>query len=233
MQFEKKNFIYTADGKVDSTTWVALARTLLPERLRQIIGNDVKLYELLGLVPNSAIIEFNDYPPFNARDLEVVKSGLKLAKELVGKKGGDKDQELNKGYNIPSILDLLDGVIIERVNANTFDGRKSVRFTNQINDKKATTKTVGQYFVDNKQSVGAIVQFRGGRGGKNVMFIGDYYFNPPNENMSQQRAFIIMHESVHLVGNKTDVDFDGSKNLSKLLVEKIFPINTGKLGGVA
>lgn len=233
LQFERKNFIYTADGKVDSTTWVALARVLPPERLRQIVSNDRKLAELFGLVPNSAMVQFNDYPPFNAKDLEVVRSGSKLAKELVGKKGGDKDQALNKDYKIPSILDLLDGVIIDGGNANTFDGRNSVRFTNQINGKKATTKTVRQYFVDNKQSVGAIVIFDGGRNGKNVMFIGDYYFNPTNENMAQQRAFMIMHESVHLVADKTDADFGGSKKLSQLLVEKIFPVNTGKLGGVA
>lgn len=233
MQFEKKNFIFTPDGKVDSTTWVTLARALPPERLRQIIGVDAKLAELFGLTPNSAVIEFNDYPPFNAKDLEVVKSGLKLAKELVGKKGGDKDQALKKDYKIPSILDLLDGVVVAGANANTFDGRKSVRFTNQMSGKKATTKTVRQYFVDNKQSVGAIVIFDAGRNGKNVMFIGDYYFNPSNENMAQQRAFMIMHESVHLVADKTDADFGGSKKLSQLLVEKIFPINTGKLGGVA
>ncbi len=233
LQFEKKNFIYTADGKVDSTTWVALARKLSSERLRQIIDNDPKISEILGLVPNSAIIKFNDYPSFNVKDLEVVKSGLKLAKKLVGEKGGDKNQALNKDYKIPSILDLLNGVFVEEANVNTFDGRKSVRFTNSINGKKAFTRTVRQYFVDNKQSVGAIVIFKAGPNGKNVMFLGDYYFNPSNENMEQQRAFMIMHESVHLIADKTDADFDGSKNLSKILVQKIFPVNAGQLGGVA
>lgn len=233
LKFERKNFIYTADGKVDSTTWVALARALPPERLRQIVGNDTKLADLFGLVPNSAIIKFNDYPPFNAKDLDIVKSGLKLAKELVGKKGGDKDQALSKDYGIPSILDLLDGVVLEGDNANTFDGRKSVRFTNSINGKKVLTRTVRQYFIDRKESVGAIVIFGAGPNKKNVMFIGDYYFNPINENVAQQRAFMLMHESVHLIANKTDQDFGGSKNLSKLLVSKIFPVNSGKLGGVA
>lgn len=233
LQFEEKNFIYTADGKVDSTTWVALARKLSSERLRQIIDNDPKISEILGLVPNSAIIKFNDYPSFNVKDLEVVKSGLKLAKKLVGEKGGDQDQALNKDYKIPSILDLLNGVFVEEASVNTFDGRKSVRFTNSINGKKAFTRTVRQYFVDNKQSVGAIVIFKAGPNGKNVMFLGDYYFNPSNENMEQQRAFMIMHESVHLIADKTDADFDGSKNLSKILVQKIFPVNAGKLGGVA
>lgn len=233
LQFEKKNFIYTADGKVDSTTWVALARKLSSERLQQIIDNDPKISEILGLVPNSAIIKFNDYPSFSVKDLEVVKSGLQRAKKLIGEKGGDKDQALNKDYKIPSILELLDGVIVEGAGANTFDGRKSVRFTNSINGKKATTRTVRQYFVDNKQSVGAIVIFDAGPNGKNVMFLGDYYFNPTNENPDQQKAFMIMHESVHLVANKTDADFGGSKKLSELLVRKIFPVNTGKLGGVA
>lgn len=65
------------------------------------------------------------------------------------------------------------------------------------------------------------------------MFLGDYFFNPSNQNIEQQRAFMIMHESVHLIADKTDADFDGSKNLSKILVQKIFPVNAGKLGGVA
>lgn len=66
------------------------------------------------------------------------------------------------------------------------------------------------------------------------MFIGDYYFNPYKvENSQLQKAFIIMHESVHLVGNKTDDDFGGSKKLSELLVRAFMPILEGKLGGVA
>lgn len=166
LDFERKNFIYTADGKVDSTTWVALARKLSSERLRQIINNDPKISEILGLVPNTAIIKFNDYPPFGAKDLKTVKEALADAKKLVGIKGGDKDQFLNKDYKIPSILDLLNGIIIEGSDANTFDGRKSVSFTNTIKGKKATTKTVRQYFVDNKQSVGAIVIFKAGPNGK-------------------------------------------------------------------
>lgn len=235
-QFEIKNFIYKADGKVDSTTWVALARALSAlssDCLRRLVNNNAETAELLGLVPNSAVIKFNDYPSFSIKDLEVVKSGLRLAKKLVGEKGGDKDQVLNKDYKIPSILDLLDGVFVEEVNANTFDGRKSVHFTNSINGKKVLTRTVRQYFVDNRKSVGAIVIFDAGPNGKNVMFLGDYYFNPDRENQDQQRAFMIMHESVHLVANKTDADFGGSKKLSELLVRKIFPVNLGKLGGVA
>jgi len=53
------------------------------------------------------------------------------------------------------------------------------------------------------------------------------------ENFAQQRAFIIMHEAVHLVGKKSDIDFKTSKNLSKILVDACFKVLKGKLGGVA
>lgn len=143
-------------------------------------------------------------------------------------------------YGIPSVLSLLEGVKIAGANANTFDGRKSNHFAKDSRGGKKSgcgyvTKTVKQYFLDNKNEVGAMVQFYGGKNGKNVMFLGHYYFNPKNDSVSTiyQKAFIIMHESVHLVGKLGDKDFGGSGNLSELLVKTFFPAGTNRLGGVA
>lgn len=222
--------IAPADGKIDSATWILIAmalKQLAPERLRSLVERDRDLSDLFGLLPGT--IEVNKYPPFSAGDLKQVKDALDSAKKMV-RDSIKKDNFLKDKYGVASVLEQLNGVIVEGEGSNTFDGRQSY----QLSWDKNLTRTVKQYFIDNKASVGAIVQFDAGPKGKNVMFIGDYFFNPPKpQNIAQQRSFIITHESVHLVSGKTDEDFGGSKKLSLLLVEAFFPVLKGNLGGVA
>ena len=228
--------IFPVDGKIDEAAWIAIGMALkkiAPERFRALVTGSSELSDLFGLMPGT--LEINQYPAFSAGDLKYVIDGLRLAKKKV-QESIKKDDVLMVKYNVPSVMTLLEGVIVEGENANTFDGRKSYKLGWEIEKKESDniTRTVKQYFVDKKESVGAIVKFNEGPKGKNVMFIGDYYFNPTKtDNSALQRAFIIMHESVHLVGNKTDDDFGGSKKLSELLVETFMPILKNKLGGVA
>jgi hypothetical protein len=228
--------IFPIDGKIDEAAWVAIGMALKlldSEKFRNLVFGNPELLELFGILPET--LEVNQYPVFSANDLKDVIIGLNLAKQKV-KESSKKDDVLLTKYGIPSVMTLLDGVIIQGDSANTFDGRKSFLLDWEIAKKESNnlTRTLKQYFIDKKESVGAIVKFDSGPTGKNVMFIGDYFFSPfKSENIQLQRAFIIMHESVHLVGNKTDNDFGGSRNLSKLLVETFMPILKNKLGGVA
>lgn len=228
--------IFPVDGKIDEAAWIAIGMALkqtAPERFRNLVNGNSELSDLFGLMPGT--LEVSQYPAFSANDLKDVIDGLNLAKKKV-QESIRKDNVLMTKYNVPGVLTLLEGVIIQGENANTFDGRKSYKLGWEIEKKESDniTRTVKQYFIDKKESVGAIVKFNEGPKGKNVMFIGDYYFNPAKtDNSALQRAFIIMHESVHLVGNKTDDDFGGSKKLSELLVGTFMPILKNKLGGVA
>jgi hypothetical protein len=47
-----------------------------------------------------------------------------------------------------------------------------------------------------------------------------------------QRAIIMLHESVHQVGQKGNAPFGSSKQLSEKIIEKGYPVLKGKLGGV-
>ena len=229
MQFEFKSHIRPANGKMDDITWVSLGQALPPGRLQQLLAasnNDPDLFELFGLVPNSGIIQFNNYPPFNKEDLETVQKGLEVAKKRVNDKI-QSDTAL-QSYGIPSVMGLLNGVSLDGANPNTFDGRVSVC---HARDRKKQLITVRQYFVD--YLVGATVIVGGGPHFANVMFIGDYYFKPiAAGNIEMQRAFILMHESVHLVGNKEDEVFGGSPQLSELLLQTFFYGEQINFGGI-
>lgn len=206
---EETNAHWFRTWEVPNDTWAAVGR-LIPHAQQGV--------EQLTQQPK--------YPSFGRNDLKDVKMGLNEAKKLAKKKQCD---EALKSYGIDSTSKLLEGVIVEGNDANTFDGRTS-SLTFLENGK---TKTVADYFKEKKADVGAAVFWNMGRSGENVMFIGDYYFDPPEmENLAFQRAFIIMHEVVHLIGKKVDAQFGGSKRLSEKLINKCFPVLKGKLGGV-
>jgi hypothetical protein len=232
MQFEFKSLIRPANGKMDDITWVSLGQVLPPGRLQQLLtaaNNDPDLFELFGLVPNSGIIQFNIYPPFNKEDLETVQKGLELAKKRVNDKI-QSDTAL-QSYGIPSVMGLLNGVSLDGANPNTFDGRVSVCLARDR--KHHNLMTVRKYFVDYREIVGAKVTLGGGPHGANVMFIGYYYFTPiAAGNIEMQRAFILMHESVHLVGNKEDEVFGGNPQLSELLIQTFFYGEQINFGGI-
>lgn len=226
-QFETKYRVNPPDTNVTEATWIRLGEIIGTKRLLEIIPRlncNEELVELFGLVPDCAVIEKYDYPAFSGDDLASVKNGLSLAKKLVAE-SIEKDAVLSK-QGVPSIQKMLDGVILEGAKANTFDGRKSKQL---IQDGKEPMKTVKTFFADHKADIGAIVRFYWGRKGTNVMFIGHFYFDT---TIAQVRAFMIMHEAVHLVENKQDTDFgqtggtraEGSRALSEMLVDAFFPI---------
>jgi hypothetical protein len=108
--------------------------------------------------------------------------------------------------------------------SNVFDGRVST-----YTQVTAKGKTVADFFKQNPTTVGAEVFVFGSGGSNNVMFLGPAFFDPtlagvsgPNSQLAQ--AFIVLHEAVHLVGDRRDLDFGGSKQLTKLLVDNCFPI---------
>ena len=60
-----------------------------------------------------------------------------------------------------------------------------------------------------------------------LTFLGNYFWNPTSiDSIPQQRALILLHESVHEFGHKPDTDFGkmgGSRKLSEKIAEKCFP----------
>lgn len=227
-QFETKYGILPADDDLDEATWIKLGEVIPKTRLDQIIKQsnyDSKLIKLFGLTPSNSVIQKYDYPPFEKGDLKKVEKGLEGAYDLLKDAGVSGDQVLN-GKGVPSIKTLLDGVIVNGVNANTFDGRESTLLISFSLSGQTATRSIRQFFVEYKANVGALVT---NAGGKKVMFIGHFYFDDTSNGSAQRRSFIIMHESVHLIGNKRDIDFGtpqtvGSHNLSQLLIDKMFPV---------
>jgi len=86
-------------------------------------------------------------------------------------------------------------------------------------------QTIARRFSDTKTTRGAEViygTFTGKPG--STTFLNDYFFNSSTSGfLTQQRALILLHESVHQFGNKDDEVFQGSSNLSRLIAEKCFP----------
>jgi hypothetical protein len=115
-------------------------------------------------------------------------------------------------------------------NSNLFDGRIST-LTGPIG-KNGATQSIADYFKENKKDVGAAVFGNNVTKRGSVTFLGDYFFNPPIENIAQQRAIMLLHEVVHQIGAKGDAVFGGSKALSGLIIDNCFPVLKGKLGGV-
>jgi len=58
-----------------------------------------------------------------------------------------------------------------------------------------------------------------------LTFLGDYFWNPTSiDSSAQQRALILLHESVHEFGHEEDKTFGGSQKLSERIAGKCFPI---------
>src|SRR6202521_3816261 len=144
--------------------------------------------------------------------------------------GVDKERhcvEALKAYGISSLAALING---RTPNGNLFDGRTST-LTGPIG-KNGATESVAAYFKENKTKIGAAVFDSQVTGGASATFLGDYFFNPPIQNMEHQRAIMLIHEAVHQVGGKGDAPFGGSKALSDKIIKGCFPVLAGKLGGV-
>jgi hypothetical protein len=57
-----------------------------------------------------------------------------------------------------------------------------------------------------------------------LTLLGNYFWNPTSiDSIPQQRALILLHESVHEFGHLDDKTFGGSQKLSERIAEKCFP----------
>jgi RHS repeat-associated protein len=171
----------------------------------------------------------NNFPSLSKSDGVTVNNSIKLAKNIIaGMK--DCDSSLSK-YKIPSLSKLIGGI---KPGYNVFNGTGS---TLPSGDKNGT---IGNRFIQERTKIGAIVIRDLSDSTKNAMFLGPAYFDPgiiKAKDFLNVQAFIILHEAVHLVGNKSDLDFGpnidvGSKTLTKTLVDKCLPAVRNQLGGL-
>lgn len=156
------------------------------------------------------------FPLLTTEQLSKVTEALTLAKELT--KDCDCDKAL-QSYGINSLAEIL----ILEPNVNIFDGRKStLGLPWLINGER---ETVNSYFVKNQDWLWAGVIQSAFTGKGNILFLNSYFFNP-NKNVTvaiQQRAIILIHESVHQYANKNDKYFGGSQRLTKLIINACLP----------
>jgi RHS repeat-associated protein len=157
-----------------------------------------------GAQGTPAIFGPNPFPNMSGSELSEFNGGLELAKKTC-----DANKACDgalQDYGIKSL-----GALVSQMaaNINVFDGRKS---TYPVG-KQTVSKFLGQ------GAAGAMVPFP-----VQLTFLGDYFFNPTVINsLTQQRALILLHESVHEFGGKTDADFGGSAKLTQAIAEKCFP----------
>lgn len=163
--------------------------------------NSLDPFGLQGLLGN------NPTPKMTGNDLDVFNQALDEAK-----KAASCDPNCDGAVQDHGIKSLAALVNQMTANLNVYDGRKSTYpFGKQ---------TVSQYL---SQGTAAAVAFTD----VELTFLGNYFWNPTSiDNMPQQRALILLHESVHEFGHKSDTDFgltDGSRKLSEKIAEKCFP----------
>jgi hypothetical protein len=145
----------------------------------------------------------NPFPNMAGRDLAVFESALQAAKDAACRSACDGALQ-NEG--IRSLAALVRQMV---ANTNVYDGRTSTY--------PIQKQTVSKYLSQGES--GAVVLMP-----VPMVFLGDYFFNPTNiQWIGQQRALILLHESVHQFGSKGDKEFGGSRKLSERIAEKCFP----------
>jgi len=146
----------------------------------------------------------NPLPQMTGNDLKVFNKALDYAKKATCDKNCDGALQ---DYGIKSLAALVNQMA---ANLNVYDGRKSTY-------PWSAKQTVSQFLA---QGTAAAVAFSD----LQLTFMGNYFWNPRSINsISQQRALVIIHESVHAIGARKDGDFGGSEKLSEAIAEKCFP----------
>jgi hypothetical protein len=170
------------------------------------------------------ILGDNPFPLLYGGDLKLSIEAFEMARNLARECGCDRAL---KDYGIPSLSKLL---MID-FNVNTFNGRSSTLGLPFYN-KKRERLTVGFKFNESRNRIGAQVIGETFTGRGKVIFLNDYFFNPRTNagTATYQRALILIHESVHQFGNKSDSDFGGSRILNDLLIKKCLPSLDSMLG---
>ncbi len=171
-----------------------------PSRYAYVVNSPANLIDPWGL---QGILGPNPFPPLSGRDLSLLKGTLELAKKAACNKVCDGALQADGIKSLAALVKQM------AANVNVFDGRTSTY--------PVANGTVAGFLAQG--SAGAMVPFP-----VQLTFLGDYFFNPTKMDFpSQQRALILLHESVHQFGGKQDANFGGSRKLTDRLAEKCFP----------
>jgi hypothetical protein len=172
------------------------------------------------------ILGSNPFPALSGNELKVTAEAYEMAKRLVKDCGCDMAL---KDYGIPSLKELLKMAM----NVDIFNGKKSTLGLAYF-DKKGQRLTVGSAFSEREELVGAQVISETFTGRGKVIFLNNYFFNPKTSPTTAfyQRTLILLHESVHQYGNKSDSHFGGSKRLNELLIQRCLPGFGTRLGNL-
>ena len=145
----------------------------------------------------------NPTPKMTGNDLDVFNKALELAKTTACDPNCDGALQ---DFGIKSLAALVNQMA---ANVNVFDGRKSTYPLGK--------QTVSQFLAQGTAGAVAFTDVQ-------LTFLGNYFWNPTSiDSMPQQRALILLHESVHQFGGKGDNSFGGSAKLSEIIAEKCFP----------
>ncbi|KAF0248907.1 MAG: hypothetical protein FD167_1691 [bacterium] len=157
------------------------------------------------------------FPMMTQSELNKVNEALTLAKELTKECSCDKALQ---DYGIESLSILLQS----EANVSIFDGRRSTLGLPWINGN-GERETVSSYFTKNQDWLWAGVIQTPFTGRGNILFLNNYFFSPNKAVTSalQQRAIILIHESVHQHANKDDKYFGGSQRLTMLITDACLP----------
>lgn len=163
------------------------------------------------------ILGNNPFPLLKGRDLKEARKALALARLLTQECECDKALS---DYGIESLYELLK----MEVNADVFDGRSST-LEMSFPGKTAYRETIASYFEKTINSVVAVVAAKSFTGSVKMIFLNGYFFNPTIDAATalQQRAVILIHESVHQFADKGDHVFGGSRVLTGKIIEKCLP----------
>ncbi|MEW6737862.1 MAG: hypothetical protein AB1489_41675 [Acidobacteriota bacterium] len=163
------------------------------------------------------ILGNNPFPRLVSKDLKLATEALEYAKLLTRSCGCDKALQ---EYGINSLNELM----VMSINADLFDGRYSSIGLPYL-DNDGNRETVQNRFLKNRRWLVAEVVEETFTGAGRKVFLNRYFFNPAREPTTalQQRAIILIHEAVHLVANKRDADFGGSRKLTELVSKRCLP----------
>ncbi|MEW6736353.1 MAG: hypothetical protein AB1489_33990 [Acidobacteriota bacterium] len=163
------------------------------------------------------ILGNNPFPRLVGKDFELASETLNYAKSLT--RSCECDKALQE-YGINSLNELM----VIRVNVDLFDGRYSSIGLPYLNED-GNRETVQNRFLKNRRWLVAEVVRETFTGAGRMVFLNTYFFNPAREPTTalQQRAVILIHEAVHLVANKRDAEFGGSRRLTELISRSCLP----------
>jgi hypothetical protein len=172
------------------------------------------------------------FPSLRGSNLSAAQGALKLAESYAS---NPKCDSAMATYGIASLDSLLGSLNISSPTnpypaANVFDGMAS-SFPGAPGGQQ-----VADYLQQHSGSVGAISQ-EGTAAMPGLIFLGAAFYDPSiaggsvGYNQTAQ-ALILMHEAVHAIGNLSDAQGGGSKNITQTIINNCIPVLAGKLGGL-